>query len=158
MRHSCFLSRPGATARRTVTKTWSPQFPSGICRSTTATVPRHARIGRERDASGLDVAVRFSPCFRADDLGVDSLSILVNHRSFQLTSCFPRALGGFLERRIPGKNGELLLEMSFSATRHTRPESLTCMYSHFGESRPEMHVHPSPPGKPLLFPSSGLPP
>ena len=36
-------------------------------------------------------------------LGVDSLSIRVNPRSVLL---FPWVCGGFLERRIPGKNGE----------------------------------------------------
>ena len=29
-----------------------------------------------------------------------------NHRSFQKPAVFPRVVGGFLERRIPGKNGE----------------------------------------------------
>ena len=36
-------------------------------------------------------------------VGVDSFSILVNHRSF------PKVVGGFLERRIPGKNEEATL-------------------------------------------------
>ena len=36
-------------------------------------------------------------------LGVDSFSILFNHRSFQKPAVFPA--DGFLERRIPGKNG-----------------------------------------------------
>ena len=37
---------------------------------------------------------------------VDSLSILFNHRFFSSkTSHFPSVLGGFLEGRIPGKNG-----------------------------------------------------
>ena len=39
-------------------------------------------------------------------LGVDSLSILVNHRSFQTPDPFPSVANGFLERRIPGKNGK----------------------------------------------------
>ena len=37
------------------------------------------------------------------DLGVDSFSILFSHRSFQTLAIF----GGFLERSIPGKNGEV---------------------------------------------------
>ena len=45
-------------------------------------------------------------------LGVDSFFILFNHRSFQKTDVvFPRVFGGFLERRIPGKNGEATLRM-----------------------------------------------
>ena len=32
--------------------------------------------------------------------------ILFNHRSFRTLAVFPRVSGGFLERRIPGKNGE----------------------------------------------------
>ena len=39
--------------------------------------------------------------------GVDSFSIRFSHRSFQQPiALFPGVLGGFLERRIPGKNGE----------------------------------------------------
>ena len=39
-------------------------------------------------------------------LRVDSFStILVNHRSVQTPDPFPWVSGGFLERRIPGKNG-----------------------------------------------------
>ena len=40
-------------------------------------------------------------------LGVDSFSILFSHRSFQEPDPFPRGCGGFLVRRIPGKNGEV---------------------------------------------------
>ena len=39
--------------------------------------------------------------------GVDSSSILFNHRSFRKASCLPEGSDGFLERRIPGKNGEV---------------------------------------------------
>ena len=39
-------------------------------------------------------------------LGVDSFSILSNHRSFRRPDPFSWVSGGFLERRIPGKNGE----------------------------------------------------
>ena len=42
-----------------------------------------------------------------DHLGVDSFSILLNHRSFQKTSGFPGVFGGFLERRIPGLRMEM---------------------------------------------------
>ena len=40
------------------------------------------------------------------NLGIDSWSILFGRRSFQETSCFPRVLGGFVERRMHGKYGE----------------------------------------------------
>ena len=39
--------------------------------------------------------------------GVDSLSILLSHRSFQQPAISPGFFGGYLERRIPGKNGEV---------------------------------------------------
>ena len=39
-------------------------------------------------------------------LGADSFSILFNHGSFQRPAVSPRVLGGVLERRMPGKNGE----------------------------------------------------
>ena len=45
--------------------------------------------------------------FRPLTVGFDSLSILFNHRSFQKPDPFSLGFkGGFLERRIPGKNGE----------------------------------------------------
>ena len=44
-------------------------------------------------------------------LGVDSDSILFSHRSFQKPDPFCRVSGGFLERRTPGKNGEVPLEV-----------------------------------------------
>ena len=41
-------------------------------------------------------------------LGVDSFSILFSHRSFQKPIAIsPKPFGGCLERRIPGKNGEV---------------------------------------------------
>ena len=42
----------------------------------------------------------------APTVGVDSWSSLFNHGSFQENRRFPRVSGGFLARRIPGKNGE----------------------------------------------------
>ena len=39
-------------------------------------------------------------------LGVDSDSILFNHRSFPKPDLFPWVFDAFLKRRIPGKNGE----------------------------------------------------
>ena len=47
-----------------------------------------------------------APFLQANVQGVDSFSILFNHRSFLLHRRFPWVSGGFLERRIPGKNGE----------------------------------------------------
>ena len=38
-------------------------------------------------------------------LGVDSFSIIFNHRSFRKPAAF-RVLGVLFERRMPGKNGE----------------------------------------------------
>ena len=53
--------------------------------------------------SGLRIAI-----FADYNLGVDSFSILFNHRSFQKPAVSPGfwVVRGFLERRILGKNGE----------------------------------------------------
>ena len=44
------------------------------------------------------------------------LEVFISHyfqpSFFSKTICFPRVLGGFLERRIPGKNGEATLRTS----------------------------------------------
>ena len=50
-------------------------------------------------------------------LGVDSFSILFSHRSFQTPIAFSP---GFLESRIPGKNGEV----TSSRAPHPRPNGV----------------------------------
>ena len=47
-------------------------------------------------------------CFLLENLGVDCFSILFSLPSFSKTrSISPRDFVGFLERRIPGRNGEV---------------------------------------------------
>ena len=64
---------------------------------------------RTHSRSRFDFGIQPSFCLRAhvhNFLGIDSFSILFDHCSFQQLARFPRFLGGFLERRILGKNGE----------------------------------------------------
>ena len=44
-------------------------------------------------------------------LGVDAFSIIFSHRSKKNRSVSPCVLDGFLKRRIPGKNGDVPLEI-----------------------------------------------
>ena len=61
--------------------------------------------GKRRLATKYRVATRAN---LPQILGVDSLSILCSHRSFQQPiAVFLSVFGGFLERRVPGKNMEV---------------------------------------------------
>ena len=63
---------------------------------------------------GEKVAKRLSPEIR---LGVDSLSILFNHRSFQKPAVFPGLLTVSLEEGFPERMGKAALEYWLRAAR-----------------------------------------
>ena len=75
---------------------------------------RSARCAAEKSADSAATVRRRAPRPRvagtsacsAGFLGVDSFSILLNHLSERRIRFQPWVSGGFLERRIPGKNGE----------------------------------------------------